>query len=93
MLELNATAHILAYEWPVHQIGPGFIPTQRPEAPTFLAAFQNAAADCEFMSLTPLAACCWKTLTRHGTCSLADHVAFSHSNTTHFPRKAFSMTP
>ena len=74
-LELNSTAHILAYEWPVHQIGPGFIPTQRPGAPTFLAAFQNAAADCEFMSLTPLAALLLENIERHRTCSLADHVA------------------
>lgn len=74
-LELNATAHILAYEWPVHQIGPELLPSQRPEAPTFLAAFQNAAADCEFMSLTPLAALLLENIARHGTCSLADHVA------------------
>jgi hypothetical protein len=75
VLELNATAHVLAYEWPVHQIGPEFIPTERPETPTFLTVFQNAEADCEFMSLTPLAALLLENIEHHAACSLADHVA------------------
>jgi hypothetical protein len=74
-LELNATAHVSAYEWPVHQIGPEFIPTERPETPTFLAVFLNANADCEFMSLTPLAALLLENIEHHAAGSLADHVA------------------
>ena len=75
VLELNATAHVLAYEWPVHQIGPEFIPTERPETHTFLTVFQNAEADCEFMSLTPLAALLLENIEHHAACSLADHAA------------------
>lgn len=75
VLALNATAHVLAYEWPVHRIGPEFMLTERPETPTFLAVFQTAKADCEFMSLTPLAALLLENIEQHDACSLADHVA------------------
>lgn len=74
-LELNVSARILAYEWPVHQIGSDFMSTERPQTPTFLAVFQNAEADCEFMSLTPLAALLLENIEHHAACSLADHVA------------------
>lgn len=75
VLELNASTHILAYEWPVHQIGPGFKPNTCPQTPTFLAVFQNAKADCEFMSLTPLAALLLENIELNDAYSVADHVA------------------
>ncbi len=75
VLELNTSAHVLAYEWPVHQIGPECLPSERPETPTFVAVFQNAKADCEFMSLTPLAALLLENIQHYDACSLADHVA------------------
>ena len=74
-LELNTSAHILAYTWPVHQIGPEFRPNTPPQTPTFLAVFQNAKADCEFMSLTPLAALLLENIELNDACSVADHVA------------------
>ena len=41
LLGLNPTSHVLAYQWPVHQIGPDYLPEEAPQSPTFLVAFLN----------------------------------------------------
>ena len=56
LLELNSTSHVLAYQWPVHQIGPDYLPQETPQSPTFLVVFLNRNTEVEFMSLSPLAA-------------------------------------
>ena len=73
-LSINPTAHVLAYEWPVHLIGPDFQPTEAPDAPTFLAVFQNVNAQSEFILLTPLAALLLENIEQRATCSTAEHI-------------------
>jgi hypothetical protein len=73
-LSINPTAHVLAYEWPVHLIGPDFQPTEAPDAPTFIAVFQNVNAQSEFILLTPLAALLLENIEQRATCSTAEHI-------------------
>ena len=56
LLELNRTSHLLAYQWPVHQIGRDYLPEEAPQLLTFLVVFLNRNTEVEFMSLSPLAA-------------------------------------
>ena len=72
-LVLNPTAHVLAYGWPVHQIGPAFLPPEQPQTPTFLAVFLSANAKVEFMSLTPLAALLLENIEKTAS-SVADQI-------------------
>lgn len=44
----------LAYAWPVHRIGPDFMPDALPEAPTFLMVRREADGTVSFHALTPL---------------------------------------
>lgn len=44
-------AWALAYEWPVHQIGPGQIPEQAPELPTFLLVKRGADGRVSFSQI------------------------------------------
>lgn len=73
-LVLNPTAHVLAYQWPVHQIGPDFQPTEAPAVPTFLAVFQNAKIQSQFILLTPLAALLLENIQQQSTCSVMHHI-------------------
>ena len=73
-LALNPTAHVLAYCWPVHQIGPNFLPRNRPQTPTFLAVFLNTDCQVEFMSLTPLAALLLENIELRSA-SLSEHIS------------------
>ena len=72
-LVLNPTAHVLAYGWPVHQIGPAFRPLEQPQTPTFLAVFLSANAKVEFMSLTPLTALLLENIERVAS-SVSDQI-------------------
>lgn len=72
-LVLNPTAHVLAYGWPVHQIGPAFLPLEQPQTPTFLAVFLSPNAKVEFMSLTPLAALLLENIDKAAS-SVADQI-------------------
>ena len=44
----------LAYAWPVHRIGPEFLPDTPPEAPTLLMLRREADGSVSFHALTPL---------------------------------------
>lgn len=82
-LSINPTAHVLAYEWPVHLLGPDFLPTQAPDTPTFLTVFQNAQVQSEFTLLTPLAALLLENIERRPMCSTGEHIrilAQQHEN-------------
>jgi len=54
--QLNPTAWSLAYEFPVHQIGPNFSPNDKPEIPTFLLVFRTLKDKVEFMELNAISA-------------------------------------
>jgi hypothetical protein len=74
VLSLNPTAHVLAFNWPVHQIGPGFLPSQVPDTPTFLVVFQNRHAQSEFAVLAPMTALMLENLQQRSSCSAAEHI-------------------
>lgn len=73
-LVLNPTAHVLAYQWPVHEIGRDFLPSQPPELPTFLTVYQNADTRCEFVLLTPLAALLLENIQDNPNRSVLEHM-------------------
>ncbi|NQY02780.1 MAG: putative DNA-binding domain-containing protein [Halieaceae bacterium] len=49
---LSPVAWVLAYQWPVHEIGPGHRPSQS-EQPTFLAVYRDREDKVRFMALNP----------------------------------------
>ena len=54
-LGLSSTAALLAYEYPVHRIGPDYQPEEPPAAPTLLLLFQDEGGEVRFFELQPLA--------------------------------------
>ena len=52
---LSCTARVLAYQWPVEQIGPPFQPQQAPAAPTLLLVYRDADLQVRFARLTAMA--------------------------------------
>jgi len=50
IVALSPLAWVLAYQWPVHQIGPGFQP-QSPGEPCYLTVYRDAADSVQFMAL------------------------------------------
>lgn len=46
----------LTCAWPVHRIGPDFLPQERPAAPTFLLVYRDRADQLGFLELNPVAA-------------------------------------
>lgn len=53
---LSSLAWMLAYSYPVHQIGPDFRPSQPSEQPHYLLVFRNRSEEVEFMELNPVTA-------------------------------------
>lgn len=53
---LNPVAVPVAYQWPVHKIGPDFMPTAMPEMQTFLIVFRKPDYQVGFMELNQLSA-------------------------------------
>lgn len=51
---LSPLAWPLAYAWPAHRIGPGFLPDTRPSGPTFLLLQRDAAGKVHFQQLSAL---------------------------------------
>ena len=58
---LSPLAWPLAYAWPVHRIGPDFLPVEPPEQPTLLLLHRNAGGTVRFHAPSPLA---WRLLQR-----------------------------
>mgnify|MGYP006281072391 CR=1 FL=1 len=50
---LSGVAWPLAYQFPVHQLGPGFQPTEPPATPTYLLVYRNRDDAVKFMTLNP----------------------------------------
>jgi hypothetical protein len=53
---LSPLAWPLCYRFPVHRIGPEFLPQQPPEQPTYLVVYRNRADQVQFLELNPVAA-------------------------------------
>lgn len=65
---LSQLAWPLAYQWPVSEIGPDYLPQQAPEEPTLLLAQRGADLQVHFSRLAPLAHALLVSLqTRHCT--------------------------
>lgn len=46
----------LAYSFPVHQMGPDFLPDEAPEQTSFLVVYRNRNDDVKFMEINPVTA-------------------------------------
>jgi hypothetical protein len=53
-LMLSPLAWLLAYQYPVHEISPDFLPTQPPEQPTFLCVYRSWDDEVRFMQLAAM---------------------------------------
>ncbi len=53
---LASAARLLAYEYPVHRIGPEFVPEAAGSAPTYLIVFRDRELRPGFIELNPLSA-------------------------------------
>ncbi len=53
---INPVAVPRAYRWPVHKIGPDFLPDNVPDDPTYLIVYRKHGYDIGFMELNPLSA-------------------------------------
>ncbi|WAK02649.1 HvfC family RiPP maturation protein [Methylobacter sp. YRD-M1] len=51
-IALSPLAWPLAYQYPVHQISPDFVPTVAPEQPTFLIVYRNIDDEVHFSQIT-----------------------------------------
>ena len=51
---ISPLAWPLAYQWPVHQLGPGYLPDAPPAAPTLLLLLRRDGGQVEFQALSPL---------------------------------------
>ena len=51
---LSPLAWPLAYQYPVHKIGPAFLPLEAPEQPTFLIVYRDRHDEVHFMEITPI---------------------------------------
>ncbi len=53
-ISLSPLAWTLAYQFPVHQISPSFLPETAPEQPSFLLVYRNMADEVNFMEIPPI---------------------------------------
>lgn len=53
---LNQLASPMAYQWPVHQISPDYMPTEPPAQPTYLVIYRNEDDRVHFLELNPVSA-------------------------------------
>ncbi|MDX1692713.1 MAG: putative DNA-binding domain-containing protein [Ketobacteraceae bacterium] len=53
---VSPLAWVLQYQYPVHQIGPGFIPTEPAEIPVFLLVYRNRDDQVRFMEINAVTA-------------------------------------
>lgn len=53
---VSPLAWMLAYEYPVHRIGPDFLPEAPPEAPTYLIVYRNRQDAVKFMEVNAVTA-------------------------------------
>lgn len=53
-IQLSPLAWPLAYQYPVQQISPDFLPEATPEQPTFLVVYRNPVDEVNFIEITPI---------------------------------------
>ena len=53
---LSTLAWPLAYQFPVHVMGPDYLPDEAPEQPTYLVVYRNRKDEVNFMELNPVTA-------------------------------------
>ena len=53
---INPISTTVGFSWPVHEIGPDFLPAEAPELPTYIVVYRNSQLKTGFMELNPLAA-------------------------------------
>ena len=53
---ISSLAMPLAYQWPVHLIGPEFIPETVPEQPTYIIVYRDKEHEVGFIELNPVSA-------------------------------------
>ncbi|MDO9107113.1 MAG: putative DNA-binding domain-containing protein [Methylovulum sp.] len=53
-ITLSPLAWPLAYQYPVHNIAPTFLPDQPPAVPTFLIVYRDPDDDVHFLDITPM---------------------------------------
>ena len=53
-VQISPLAWVLAYQYPVHQISPSFLPKVPLEQPTCLIVYRDAHDDVHFIEITPL---------------------------------------
>ena len=53
-IAVSPLAWPLAYQYPVHKIGPAYLPLEAPEQPTFLIVYRNREDDVNFIEITPI---------------------------------------
>ena len=53
---LSSLAWPLVYQWPVHKIGPDFLPNEKPAAMTYLLLYRDMDDEIHFMELNPVTA-------------------------------------
>jgi hypothetical protein len=63
VLQVSPLAWPLAYAWPVHKVGPGYLPDVLPDQPTLLLVRRDEDWSVRFSGLSPLA---WRLLQRIG---------------------------
>lgn len=54
--QLSGLSWSLAYRYPVHKIGPEFIPDSAPEQPTYIVVYRNRHDKVEFLEVNPVTA-------------------------------------
>ena len=53
---LSPVAWPLAYQYPVHQMGPDYLPETPPEQPTYLVVYRNRLDEVKFLEINPVTA-------------------------------------
>lgn len=62
---LSPLAWSLAYQYPVHKIGPDYLPDTTPDAPSYLVVYRNRNDKVEFMEVNPVTARLLQLLIEH----------------------------
>jgi len=53
---LSPVAWPLAYQYPVHRMGPDYLPEEPPEQPTYLVVYRNRVDEVKFLEINPVTA-------------------------------------
>ena len=56
VLAVSPLAWRLSYEYPVHRIGPEYMPDKQPEEPTFLVVYRNRDNEVKFLEINKVTA-------------------------------------